>query len=186
MLKVLTIIAVLLAIGVAAILAYAATRPDDFRVARTQSIQAPPDKIFPLITDLHQFNRWNPFAKQDPDLKIVYSGPESGPGAAQGWESRKSGKGRLKITDVAPPSKVAMNLDILKPTEGHNKVLFTLAPNGAATDVTWSMTGKTPFVGKMMSLFVSMDRIIGGEFAKGLADLKALAEGGAAAPAGQS
>ena len=187
MLKILAIIGLLIVLGAAALVIYAATRPDHFRVARSKAIMAPPEKIFPLINDLHRFNEWNPFAKGDPNLKIAYSGPDSGEGAIHSWDSTgRSGKGRLKITDISPPSKIAMQLDILKPIEGHNNVLFTLQPNGNATEVTWAMTGKTPFIGKMMSLFLSMDRMVGGEFEKGLADLKAIAEGRTPVPAGQS
>jgi hypothetical protein len=181
MLKILGLIALILAIGVVGLIAYAATQPDEFRLARSKSIMAPPEKIFPLISNLHRFNEWNPFAKQDPAINIIYSGPASGKGAAHEWESAgRTGKGRLEITDVSPLSQIDMKLDILKPIEGHNKIVFTLQPDGSATNVTWSMTGKTPFLGKVLHLFLSMDRMVGDEFEKGLADLKALAEGGGA------
>ena len=185
MLNIFAILALILAVGVIALLAYAATRPDDFRVARSKTIMAPPETIFPLISNLHRFNEWNPFAKQDPSLSIVYSGPESGVGAAHAWDSKgRAGKGRLEITGVSAPSRIAMKLDILKPVEGHNDVLFTLQPNGSGTNVTWSMTGKTPFIGKLMSAFCSMDRMVGGAFDEGLADLKGLAERNAEMPGG--
>jgi hypothetical protein len=187
MLKILAIIGVLILLGAVLLVIYALNQPDDFRVARSQTITAPPEKIFPLLNDLHRFNEWNPFAKGDPNLEIAYSGPDSGRGATHSWDSTgRSGKGRLEITEVSAPSRIAMQLDILKPVEGHNNVVFTLQPNGNATEVTWAMTGKTPFIGKMMCLFFSMDRMVGGEFEKGLADLKAIAEGRAPVPAGQS
>ena len=177
MLKFLGIAAVILVIAVAAILSYAATRPDDFKVSRTATIEAAPERILPWIADLRQMNEWNPFAKQDPAMKIAYSGPRSGVGAAQDWESSGSGgKGRLEITGVAEPTSVAMRLDMEKPFEAHNAVAFDLRPNGEATEVTWTMTGGMPFISKVIGVFVSMDRMIGAEFEQGLADLKQLAE----------
>jgi len=177
MLKFLGIAAVILVIAAAAILAYAAARPDDFKVSRTVAIEAAPERIFPLIANLRQMNEWNPFAKQDPALEIVYSGPDSGVGAAQSWDSTgRGGKGRLEITGVTEPTAVAMRLDMDKPIEAHNAIAFDLRPNGEATEVTWTMTGGMPFVSKVIGVFVSMDRMIGGAFEQGLADLKALAE----------
>jgi hypothetical protein len=118
-----------------------------------------------------------PFAKQDPTIKLVYSGPPSGAGAANDWDSEGSaGKGRLTIVDAAAPSKITMQLDMLKPIEGHNVVAFALQPNNGATDVSWTMSGKFPYIGKVISVFASMDKMVGGEFEKGLADLKQRAE----------
>ena len=177
MLKVIGIIAALVVVGVIGVLAYAATIPDTFRVQRSISIKAPPQKIFPLINELKTMNEWNPFAKQDPTIRLTYSGPASGKGAANDWDSDgKAGKGRLEITDSTPPSQVTMRLDMAKPMEGHNTVMFALEPQPDGTSVTWSMTGGMPFIAKVICTFVSMDRMIGGEFDKGLADLKAMAE----------
>jgi uncharacterized protein YndB with AHSA1/START domain len=185
MLKIIGIIAGIIAVGVIGVLAYAATVPDTFRVQRSISIKAPADKIFPLINELKTMNEWNPFAKQDPTIRMTYSGPAGGKGAANSWDSDgKAGKGRLEITDSAPPSQVTMRLDIEKPMEGHNAIVFALQPQAqginqgtnVSTDVTWSMTGALPYVAKVFCVFVSMDRMIGGEFEKGLADLKAMAE----------
>jgi uncharacterized protein YndB with AHSA1/START domain len=181
MLKIIGIIAGLCVIGIVGVLAYATTVPDTFRVQRSISIKAPADKIFPLINELKTMNEWNPFAKQDPTIRLTYSGPASGKGAANAWDSDgKAGKGRLEITDSTRPSQVTMRLDMEKPMEGHNAIEFALQPEaqGAnqATNVTWAMTGALPYVAKVICVFVSMDRMIGGEFDKGLADLKAMAE----------
>lgn len=176
-----TVIAVLLVLVVAvgALVAYAATRPDTFKVKRSKLINAPAEKIFPLIGNLRQMNTWNPFSKDDPTLKVTYSGPADSPGAAYDWDSEgRSGKGRIEITDAAPPSKVTMNLTMLTPIEAHNVVEFTLRPEGNATEVTWAMTGHhRPLVAKVMDVLFSMDRMVGGQFEKGLEDLKAIAEG---------
>jgi len=177
MLKIIGIIAALIAIGVAGVLAYAATVPDTFQVQRSVSIKAPPEKVFPLINELKTMNEWNPFAKQDPTIRLTYRGPASGKGAANDWDSDgKAGKGRLEITDSAAPSQVTMRLDMEKPMEGHNTIVFALQPQADGTDVTWSMTGGLPYIARVICTFFSMDRMIGGEFEKGLAELKAKAE----------
>jgi uncharacterized protein YndB with AHSA1/START domain len=177
MLKIIGIIAGVVAIGVIGVLAYAATLPDTFRVQRSVSIKAPPDKVFPFINNLKTMNEWNPFAKQDPTIRLTYSGPAGGKGAANDWDSDgQAGKGRLEITESAPPSQVTMRLDMIKPMEGHNTILFALQPQADGTNVTWSMTGTCPYIAKVIQVFVSMDRMIGGTFEKGLADLKAMAE----------
>ena len=176
MLKIIGIIAGVIAIVVIGVLAYAATLPNAFRVERSISIKAPPEKIFPLINELKTMNEWNPFAKQDPSMKITYSGPASGKGAAHAWTSDKAGEGRLEITDTAPPSRVNMRLDMIKPMEGHNAIVFALQPQSGGTNVSWAMSGEYNFITKVVGLLFNMDRMIGGEFDKGLADLKAMAE----------
>jgi len=174
---IITIIVVVLAVAVIAVLAYAATRPDTFRVQRSTHIGAPADRIFPLIANLKSMNTWNPFVDPDPAIKITYSGPESGKGAAHTWSgNRKVGEGRIEITEASPPSKVAMQLDMLKPMKAHNAVEFTLRPNGGGTTVTWAMSGRQPFMGKLMTIFIDCDRMVGSQFEKGLASLKTLAE----------
>jgi uncharacterized protein YndB with AHSA1/START domain len=181
MLKIIGIIAGVLAVGVIGVLAYATTVPDTFRVQRSVSVKAAPEKVFPLINELKTMNEWNPFAKQDPTIRLTYSGPAAGKGAANDWDSDgKAGKGRLEITDSTRPSQVTMRLDMEKPMEGHNTIEFALRPEaqGAnqATNVTWAMTGPMPYIAKVICTFVSMDRMIGGEFEKGLAALKTMAE----------
>ena len=177
MLKFTAIVVILFIIAVASVLAYAATRPGPFEVARSISIKAPPEKIFPLIDDLRGFNRWNPFLKNDPNTKLAYSGPDHGKGAAHDWDgTSRVGTGRVEITNSVPSSKIVMKLDMIKPIEGHNRVEFTLQPASDATTVTWQMTGENVFLAKVFQVFVSMDKMVGGEFEKGLADLKIIAE----------
>ncbi len=177
MLKTIIIIAVILGAGLAAILVYAATRPDAFRVARSASIMAPPEKIFPLISDLHQWEPWSPFDKMDPGMKRSYSGAPSGTGAVYEWDGNsKVGAGRVTIADTAPPNKVTINLDMIRPFAAHNIVEFTLEPAGDATKVTWAMHGSNPFISRVMCMFFDMDKTVGGEFETGLSDLKLIAE----------
>jgi hypothetical protein len=171
----LTGLAVVLVVG--GLLILAAMRPDTFRVQRSASIQAPPEKIFPLINDLKRFNAWNPFDKKDPNLKGSYSGAASGKGAAYAFEGNKDvGRGSLEIIDSVPASEVRMSLHMLAPMEARNVVEFSLKPDGQATRVTWSMQGPMPFVAKIFGIFCDMDGMIGKEFESGLANLKAIVE----------
>ena len=169
-------IALLSVAAVGALLLFAATRPDTFRVQRSASIKAPPERIFPLINDLHQFNSWNPYNKKDPAMRGAYRGPASGPGAGFDFQGNKEvGKGSIQIVDAAP-RKVTMKLDMLEPFEGHNTIEFSLVPQGDSTEVTWAMHGPSPFIAKLVGVFMNMDRMIGRDFEAGLSDLKARAE----------
>ncbi len=181
MLKAIAYVTAALIVVVAGILIYAATRPDTFRVQRSASIKAPPEKIFALINDLRGWSAWSPYEKKDPAMKRTFSGPSSGKGAIYAWDGDKNvGKGRMEITEVTPPSKVLIKLDFIKPFEGHNIAEFTMEPKGDNTVVTWAMYGPCPYMAKVMGvvmgLFMNMDDMIGNDFAAGLASLKTVAE----------
>jgi len=173
----LKIVSIVIVVAIAAVLLFAATRPDTFQVQRTAAIQAPPEKIFPLINDLQRFKSWNPFAKKDPNATEIYSGPASGKGAKSVFAGNSEvGKGSLEITDSVPSSKVAMQLRMTEPMEANNQIEFTLEPKGDITNVTWAMKGQCSYLGKIVGLFFNMDRMVGGDFEAGLASLKAIAE----------
>ena len=160
-----------------ALLGIAATRPDTFRVERTTSINAPPGRVFALINDLRRWSAWSPYERKDPAMKRTYSGAASGPGAAYAWEgNREIGQGRMEITEASPPSRVALKLDFVKPFEAHNVVEFTLEARGDATNVTWALHGPASYMSKVMSVFFSVERMVGNDFESGLANLKAAAE----------
>ena len=162
---------------IVAVLVYAATRPDSFSVQRSATINAPAEKIYPLIADFHQWGTWSPWEKLDPAMTKTYSGSASGQGAVYGWKGNKDvGEGRMEITEASAPSKVGIKLDFLKPFESHNTADFTLVPKGDATEVTWDMHGPSPYITKLMTVFMSMDKMIGKDFESGLANLKAAAE----------
>jgi Polyketide cyclase / dehydrase and lipid transport len=170
-------IAILATVGIAGFLAYAATLPAAFSISRSVSIAAAPDKIFQLINDFHGFNRWNPFLKDDPAIKLSYSGPDSGKGAKYDWDGNSNvGKGNVEITGSTPASKILMNLNMMAPMEAHNRVEFTLEPKGVQTQVTWTMSGENSFIGKVMSACFNADKMVGGAFEQGLAELKTIAE----------
>ena len=169
-------VAVLLVMGAAGVLAYAATRPDTFRVQRTIAINAPAETIFPFINDLRAQSSWSPFEK-DPAMKRTHSGAAQGPGATYEWDgNREVGAGRIAIIDATAPTRVALALDMTRPMAAHNQVEFTLHPQGAATTVTWTMHGDQPYMAKVMSTFIDCDKMVGGMFEEGLAKLKALVE----------
>ncbi len=173
----LKLIAILLVVVVGGLLAFAATKPAVFRVQRTASIKAPPEKIFPLIEDFHRWSAWSPYEKLDPEMKRSFGGAPSGKGAVYEWNgSSKVGQGRMEITDVSAPNRVTIKLDFLRPFEGHNIAEFTLDARGDSTIVTWAMHGPNRYLAKVMSLFFSLDRMVGRDFETGLANLKAAAE----------
>lgn len=170
-------IALIVVLAVAALALYATTRPDTFAVQRSTVVQAGTDKLFPLINDLHQFNTWNPYARKDPAMRIDYRGPASGPGAAFDFSGNKdAGKGSIEVTGGQAPTRVDMRLDMIEPFEGHNQIAFTLTPQGQATQVTWAMHGPSPYLSKVVGIFLDMDHMIGRDFEAGLARLKATAE----------
>lgn len=170
------IIVIAVIVVIAAILVLAATRPDSFRVERSAQISAPPQKILALVNDFHQWSAWSPYEKLDPTMKRTYAGAAAGQGAVYEWEGNsKAGQGRMQIIDAAP-TRTAIQLDFIKPFRAHNIAAFTAQPQGDATRVTWSMEGPAPFIHKVVGLFLNMDKMIGGDFETGLANLKTLAE----------
>jgi uncharacterized protein YndB with AHSA1/START domain len=162
---------------VAAVLLFASTRPDSFRIERSATIQAPPEKVFPLINSFRQWEAWSPWEKIDPKLARTYSGAHEGKGAIYEWSGDKNvGKGRMEITESTPVSRILIQLDFITPFEAHNTVEFKLVPQGNATVVTQAMLGPSPFISKLMGLVFSMEKMVGPKYEEGLASLKALAE----------
>jgi len=142
------------------------------------AIAAPPEKIFPLIADFHEWTKWSPFENLDADLKRGYAGAEKGVGAVYTWDGKKSGAGRMEILEAPPSSKVRIQLDFSKPMTAHNVAEFTIVPQGeGSSTVTWAMFGPQPFAAKAMSTVMSMDKMVGPQFEAGLASMKKAAEG---------
>lgn len=170
-------IALIIAAAIAALLVYAATQPDSFRLERSTAIQATPEKVFPLINDFRRWTAWSPWENKDPDMKRSHSGTAEGRGAVYAWQGNKNvGEGSMEITESVPASKVVIKLDFMKPFEAHNHAEFTLAQQGGVTTVTWAMYGPSPYFAKLMGVFCSMDRMVGKDFVTGLANLKSAAE----------
>ncbi|MGE0653457.1 MAG: SRPBCC family protein [Alphaproteobacteria bacterium] len=165
------------AVLIGGLLLVAASRPDTFEVRRTASIKAPPERIFPLINDLHAFNSWNPYEKKDPNIKGTYGRITAGKGAAYAFDgNRDVGRGRIEIVDSSPVSRVTMSVSLVEPLAVANIVHFTLVPSGDATNVTWEMRGDVPYVAKVVHMFVDPDDMVGRDFEAGLASLKSMVE----------
>jgi hypothetical protein len=174
--KALKIGLLVLAVAVAGVLALAATKPDSFSVQRAAAIKAPPERISAVLSDFRAWEAWSPWEKLDPKMKRTYSGEPKGKGARYAWSGNSEvGEGSMTITE-AQASRVALDLDFVRPFEGHNKVVFTLAPKGEATEVTWNMSGPSPYITKVIQVFCDMDGMIGKQFEAGLASLKAVTE----------
>ena len=169
---------------VALFLIVVALQPSSFRVARSTTIAAPPSVVFAQVNDFHKWEAWNPWDKIDPAMKRTYEGAPSGAGAIYAWVGNSDvGEGKMTITESRPGELVRINMEFFKPMAGTSTTEFTFVPQGGGTLVTWTMFGDNNFVGKAMCLFMNMDTMIGGQFEKGLADMKKAAESAAATAA---
>jgi hypothetical protein len=169
----------LLLLGVvSAFIAYVSLRPDTFKIARSAIIEAPPERIYPLINDLHDWEQWSPWAKLDPEQVVTFEGSPLGAGAIMNWSgNRKVGAGKMKIKESSQNERVRLKIQFIKPMRAINDVQFDLKPLGETrTEVIWTMSGKNEFIAKAMHAFMNMDRLVGADFERGLANLKSLAE----------
>ena len=168
-------------IGVAVViggfLGVVAIQPAEFRVVRSATISAPPAAVFAQVNDFHQWEAWSPWEKVDPQMKRTYEGAPSGTGTVYAWAGNKDvGEGRMTITESRPAELVRIQLDFLKPFPATHAAEFTFKPEGGQTVVHWSMEGKKNFVSKAVCMFMNMDKMLGGQFEKGLAQMKSVVE----------
>ena len=171
-------ILIALAVIVVVLVVVVATRPTEFRVARTATIAAPAPAVFAQVDDFHRWEAWNPWAKIDPAMKQTYEGAPAGIGAIYTWAgNHEVGEGRMTLTESRPSDLIRVRLEFLKPFKATNVAEFTFRPEGNQTAVTWSMTGRNTFMAKAVHLFMNMDRMVGGQFEKGLAQMKSVVEG---------
>lgn len=169
-------IAIVVAILITIVLIYAATKPNTFHVERTIDVKAPPEKLFALVNDFHQWEAWSPYNK-DPAMKKTFSGSASGKGAMYAWEGNKDvGRGEITITDTTPPKEIEMALHMIEPFEGRNHVVLSFVAKGDTTTVTWALEDQHTYLLKIISTFLNLDRMIGKDFEVGLARLKTAAE----------
>jgi uncharacterized protein YndB with AHSA1/START domain len=159
-----------------------AIQPNEYRIARTAAVAAPPDRVFAQVNDFHNWEAWSPWAKLDPNAKATFEGPRSGEGAVFIWAGNDEvGEGRMTVTQSRPNELIRIKLDFVKPMEGTSDVEFTFKPQGdqtnSMTNVTWAMSGRHTFVSKAICLFMNQDKMLGGYFEKGLASLKTVVEG---------
>ena len=154
---------------------FVSTRPSDFRVSRTGRISAPPEVVFENVNDLHKWEAWSPWAKMDPNAKSTYAGPIAGPGSSMEWNgNNKVGAGRMTIMESHPNERIEIKLEFFKPFKATNTAEFTFKPEGSQTSVTWTMSGKNNFMGKAMHLIINCDKMVGGQFEQGLANLNSV------------
>ncbi|MEV4422912.1 SRPBCC family protein [Patulibacter sp. NPDC049589] len=151
----------------------------EFQIERSTTIDAPAAQVHPWIDDFHRWTAWSPWEGLDPDLQRTYSGPDSGVGATYEWSgNRKAGAGRMEILGSTAPSNVTISLRFLKPFKAHNTAIFAIAETGGTTEVRWTMSGPQGPLGRAFSALFRMDKVVGGDFEKGLAALKERAESG--------
>jgi hypothetical protein len=173
----LKIVALILVAALGTVVTLAAFQPDSIQIERSIKIKASQDVVFQKINDLHEWKAWSPWAKKDPAMVVTYSGANSGIGAIYEWSGNSEvGTGRMEITDMSPTSRISIQLDFLEPFKAQNAVEFRLDADEGFTKTTWRMQGPMPFTSKLFSVFVDMEKMVGGDFATGLANLKALAE----------
>ncbi len=171
--KVFIVIAILLV----ALAGFIALQPSDFCIARTTTFSAPAEAVFAQINDFHQWETWSPWAKLDPNAKNSFEGPISGEGSSFRWAGNKEvGEGSMTILESRSPTFIKIKLEFLKPFAAVNTSEFTLVPQGNSTTVTWAMYGKNNFVSKAMSLIMNCDKMVGGMFEKGFANMKSIVE----------
>ena len=168
-------------IGVAAVIVLLVlvilTRPAAFHIERSITVAAPPENAFAQVNDLHAWQAWSPWEKLDPQMKKTFEGPPAGAGAKYAWTGNdKVGEGRMTIEKSEKPSTVGIKLEFLKPFESTSATTFTFAPTPGGSKVTWAMDGENNFMAKAASLFMDMDKMLGSDFEKGLADMKTAAE----------
>lgn len=170
----------ILSVIVLAVVVFAAVvsmQPADFKISRTATINAAPEKVFEQVNDFRKWEAWSPWAKIDLAMKTTYSGPATGIGSNYTWVGNDDvGEGKMTITASQPNEHISIDLEFVKPFAAKNVSEFILKPEGDKTVVTWSMSGKNNFAAKAFRLVVDMDKMVGGDFEKGLAQLKSVVE----------
>jgi uncharacterized protein YndB with AHSA1/START domain len=167
----------ILALIVGGILFLASRKPDDFTVERRATIAAPPEAVFAQVNDLVAWQAWSPWAKKDSNAKATFGTITAGEGARFGWDGNNAvGKGTMTIIAAQPHEKVSFRLDFEKPFKGTNFADFTFTPSGNGTQVVWAMRGTSNFMSKVICVFMNMDKMVGGDFEAGLANMKAICE----------
>jgi len=171
------IVLIVLAAIIAVLAAIVAMQPSEYRVARSATIAAPSAEVFPQVNDLRKLNTWSPWLKPDPQAKTTYDGPSSGTGAVFAWDGNNQvGQGKMTIIESRPHDLIRIKLEFLRPFASTADTEFTFKTEGDRTVVTWAMSGKKIFMSKLFGLFMSMDKMIGGNFEKGLASIKSIVE----------
>jgi hypothetical protein len=169
------VVILIVVVGVAGAVIY--LQPAEYRVSRSATMSAPPDAVFAQVNDFHKWDAWSPWIKLDPDCKVTYDGPSLGTGAIFSWSGNdKVGEGRMTITESQPSERILIKLEFIRPFASHCTTEFTFKPQSEQTQVTWTMTGNNNFIGKAFCMVMDMDKMVGGDFEKGLANMKSVVE----------
>jgi hypothetical protein len=170
-------ILIVVALIVVGLLVFVAMQPPDFRLSRSATMAATQGEVFAEVNDFHRWDNWSPWAKIDPAMKVTFDGPPAGEGAAYSWDgNNKAGAGKMTITKSQPPERIVLRLEFLKPFKATNQAEFSFVPKDNGTLVTWTMTGTKNFMMKAVHLMMNMDKMVGPDFEKGLAQMKAVVE----------
>ncbi|MCL4218645.1 MAG: SRPBCC family protein [Candidatus Hydrogenedentes bacterium] len=160
-----------------AVIAAILLQPNEFRVERSIVVNAPPSEVFAQVNDFHNWSAWSPWAKLDPSMMQTYEGAPEGEGAVYFWSGNDDvGEGRMTILESKPDNLVKIELEFIKPWTATNTAVFIFEPEAGQTRVSWAMYGENGFMAKAFQIFMDMDSMVGGDFEKGLADLKATVE----------
>ena len=173
------LIKILIAVAVIVVvfLVIVALQSKEFRVARSATMAAPPSVVFAQVNDFHKWEAWNPWGKIDPAIKQNYEGAQAGVGAIYTWTgNREVGEGRMTIIESRPSELIRIKMEFFKPFAGNSTAEFTFKPENSQTALTWSMFGANNFMAKAMHLVINMDKMIGGQFDRGLASMKSIVE----------
>lgn len=172
-----------LAVAIGVFLIVVAMHPAEFTIARSTTVSAPPDAVFAEVNDFHKWEAWSPWAKLDPTMKQTFEGPVTGMGSRYSWVGNSEvGEGRMIIVESLPHDRIEIQLDFLKPFAATHTAIFTFKPEGQKTVLTWRMTGKNNFIGKVFALLMNMDKMVGGQFEQGLSKIKSITEAEARKP----
>ena len=175
--KILLLAIVVIVVVIAAFSVVVAMQPSHYRVERSATMNAPAPIVFNQVNDFHKWDAWSPWAKLDPNMKTTYEGTPAGTGAVySGVGNSDVGEGKMTITDSKPGELVKIKLDFIKPFAASSDTVFSFKPQGNQTAVTWTMDGENNFIGKAFCMFMNMDKMVGGDFEKGLAQMKTVAE----------
>ena len=163
----------------AGFLTYVAFQPSEMYIVREIFIKAPSEKIFPFINNSQKANSWMPWQESDPGAIMKYSGPEEGVGSTSSWDSPgKMGTGKAEVVESVPNQTVKTKLTYTKPMNMSQMAEVSLTPSADGTIVKWSVKGNNTFLGRLMCVFMNMDKMVGGQFEKGLTKLKNQVEAG--------
>jgi hypothetical protein len=167
-----------IAVVIIAFLAFVAMKPAEFSITRSATMSAPHEAAFAQVNDFHNWAAWSPWEKLDATMEKTFDGAPAGIGAIYSWNgNNKVGEGRMTILESRPNDMIRIKLEFMRPFAATNSTEFTFKPEGNKTLVTWNMSGKHNFMAKGFMLFMNMDKMVGGDFEKGLAEIKGVVEG---------